>query len=91
MTSVKPAAETTPDGQPTAAAELTKKRGWWADDASEPVRRNLGLVGVLVAIWIVGVVTYHACQRLAPQFGAALPALAVSFVLAWATRGMDER
>jgi ribose transport system permease protein len=57
MTSVKPAAETTPDGQPTAAAELTKKRGWWADDASEPVRRNLGLVGVLVAIWIVGAIT----------------------------------
>jgi ribose transport system permease protein len=67
MTSVKPpadkpaaedpVAETTPDGQPTAAAELAKKQGWWSDDASEPVRRNLGLVGVLVAIWIVGAIT----------------------------------
>jgi ribose transport system permease protein len=30
---------------------------WWADQAAEPVRRNIGLVGVLVAIWIVGAIT----------------------------------
>ena len=31
-------------GQVTAPAQ---RAGWWRDDASEPVRRNLGLVGVL--------------------------------------------
>lgn len=54
MTAVKPAEA---EHQPTAKTEMTKKTGWWADDASEPVRRNLGLVGVLVAIWIVGAIT----------------------------------
>jgi ribose transport system permease protein len=34
-----------------------RRTGWWADDASEPVRRNLGLVAVLVAIWAVGAIT----------------------------------
>jgi ribose transport system permease protein len=29
----------------------------WSDDAGEPLRRNLGLVGVLVAIWLVGALT----------------------------------
>ena len=54
MTDLKPA--TAPE-QPTAAAELSKRQGWWSSDASESVRRNLGLVGVLVAIWIVGAIT----------------------------------
>ena len=39
-----------------------------------------------VAIWIAGVVAYHACARFAPDLGAALPALALSFGLAWLTR-----
>jgi ribose transport system permease protein len=54
MTDLKPA--TAPE-QPTAAAELKKRQSFWRDDASEPIRRNLGLVGVLVAIWIVGAIT----------------------------------
>jgi len=37
-------------------------------------------------IWIAGIATYHACGQLAPQWGSALPALALTFVLAWATR-----
>jgi purine-cytosine permease-like protein len=40
-----------------------------------------------VAIWILGVVTYHACANLAPQFGAALPSLLLTFVAARLTRG----
>jgi ribose transport system permease protein len=28
--------------------------GWWRDDASEPVRRNLGLVGVLAILFAIG-------------------------------------
>jgi ribose transport system permease protein len=43
---------------PEAGVERTQKPvRWWSDDASEPIRRNLGLVGVLVAIWIVGAIT----------------------------------
>ena len=38
------------------------------------------------AIWIAGIAIYHACGRFAPQWGAALPALVTTFVLAWATR-----
>jgi ribose transport system permease protein len=30
------------------------RAGWWRDDASEPVRRNLGLVGVLVLLYLIG-------------------------------------
>jgi ribose transport system permease protein len=36
------------------AARPARRTGWWRGDASEPVRRNLGLVAVLVAILIVG-------------------------------------
>ena len=35
-----------------------------------------------VAIWVLGVATYHLCSNLAPQWGAALPALVLTFVLA---------
>ncbi|MFT4174240.1 MAG: cytosine permease [Rhodocyclaceae bacterium] len=39
-----------------------------------------------VLIWLAGIAVYHVCARWAPQCGAALPALAVSFILARATR-----
>lgn len=42
--------------------------------------------GVPIAIWILGIATYHACREWAPAAGAALPALALSFALAFATR-----
>ena len=51
-----------------------------------------GLVGTshvnpgAVAIWILGVATYHLCANFAPQFGAALPALALTFLLARLSR-----
>jgi ribose transport system permease protein len=32
-------------------------RGWWRSEVSEPFRRNLGLVGVLAALVIIGVIT----------------------------------
>lgn len=41
---------------------------------------------VPIAIWVAGIATYHACSRFAPALGAALPALALTFALAWATR-----
>ena len=44
-----------------------------------------------VAVWLTGIATYHLCAQFAPQFGTALPALAVSFALAWLTRGVALR
>ncbi|HYP86120.1 purine-cytosine permease family protein [Variovorax sp.] len=37
-------------------------------------------------IWIAGIAAYHACGAWAPQWGSALPALALTFVLAWLSR-----
>ncbi len=39
------------------------------------------------AIWILGIVAYHACAAWAPQFGAALPTLLLTLVLARISRG----
>lgn len=39
-----------------------------------------------VAIWILGVATYHLCAKFAPEWGAALPTLALTFVLARLSR-----
>jgi ribose transport system permease protein len=33
------------------------KQSWWKSDSAEPVRRNLGLVGVLIVLVIIGIVT----------------------------------
>jgi ribose transport system permease protein len=43
-------APATPNTQPD-------RRSFWRDDASEPVRRNLGLVVVLIALFGIGVIT----------------------------------
>jgi hypothetical protein len=37
-------------------------------------------------LWLGGIATYHAFANLAPQWGAALPTLALTFALAWLTR-----
>lgn len=39
-----------------------------------------------VVIWVLGVATYHLCAKLAPEWGAALPTLALTFVLARVSR-----
>jgi len=41
---------------------------------------------VPVAIWIIGIATYHLCRVYAPSLGAALPSLALTCTLALATR-----
>ncbi len=43
-----------------------------------------------VSIWILGMVFYHLCANLAPSWGAALPTLALTFVLARVTRTSSE-
>jgi purine-cytosine permease-like protein len=37
-------------------------------------------------LWIAGIATYHALTNWAPQWGATLPTLAITFALAWASR-----
>lgn len=39
-----------------------------------------------IAIWAAGVALYHLLPKVAPALGSALPTLALSFALAWATR-----
>jgi NCS1 family nucleobase:cation symporter-1 len=41
---------------------------------------------VAATIWIVGIGLYQALAAWAPQWGATLPTLAVTFALAWASR-----
>lgn len=38
------------------------------------------------SLWVLGVVCYHALAQFAPQWGSALPTLALTFTLAWLTR-----
>ena len=42
--------------------------------------------GSAVGIWLLGVACYHLCAQFAPAFGAALPTLVLTFVLARLTR-----
>ena len=44
-----------------------------------------------VTIWLLGIAFYHLLAQLAPQWGAALPTLALTFLLARATRKLLDR
>jgi nucleobase:cation symporter-1, NCS1 family len=44
-----------------------------------------------VAIWLLGVACYHLCAQLAPNWGAALPTLLLTFLLARFTRNLSTR
>jgi putative hydroxymethylpyrimidine transporter CytX len=37
-------------------------------------------------LWLLGIASYHLLAQLAPQWGSALPTLALTFLLAWLTR-----
>lgn len=39
-----------------------------------------------VALWVIGLVTYQLLAKFAPQLGAALPTLVITFVLAFVSR-----
>ena len=41
---------------------------------------------VPIALWLAGIAFYHSVPSFAPVLGAALPTLALCFVLAYATR-----
>ena len=55
-------------------------------DAVSLLARASKAEAVPIAIWIVGVATYHLCSVYAPSLGAALPSLGLTFTLALATR-----
>jgi putative hydroxymethylpyrimidine transporter CytX len=40
-------------------------------------------------LWIGGIASYHVIANLAPQWGAALPTLGLTFALAWLTRAKN--
>ncbi|MCO5100553.1 MAG: cytosine permease [Burkholderiaceae bacterium] len=57
---------------------------------ADDVAARVGAVGVnggAVAIWLLGVAVFHLSGRFTPELGSALPTLALTFVLAWLTRG----
>jgi len=37
-------------------------------------------------LWLMGVACYHMLANVAPQWGSALPTLALTFTLSWLTR-----
>jgi NCS1 family nucleobase:cation symporter-1 len=41
---------------------------------------------VAAALWLAGIVLYHALAKWSPQWGSALPTLLFTFTLAWLTR-----
>ncbi|MDO9198159.1 MAG: cytosine permease [Rhodoferax sp.] len=49
-----------------------------------PTQRKVDLTAAL--LWLAGVATYHALAKWAPQWGSALPTLAMTFTLAWLSR-----
>ncbi|MGA0572817.1 purine-cytosine permease family protein [Variovorax sp. VNK109] len=55
-------------------------------DAAAQLARAPKANAVPIAIWIAGIATYHLCGKFAPDAGSALPALALTFVLAYVTR-----
>ncbi len=55
--------------------------------AARPDRTAVDRSAVL--LWVLGIVVYHAVERLAPQWGAALVTLGLTFVLAALIRPAD--
>jgi len=55
-------------------------------DAPALLAKARAVNAVPVAIWLAGVAVYHLAPKVVADAGSALPALAFSFVLAWATR-----
>jgi len=37
-------------------------------------------------LWLMGITCYHLLANFAPQWGSAMPTLAMTFTLAWLTR-----
>jgi len=50
-------AQSPPVESPPDKSAATARQSWWKSDRAEPVRRNLGLVVVLILLVIIGIVT----------------------------------
>ncbi|WPC65348.1 cytosine permease [Rhodoferax ferrireducens] len=50
----------------------------------QPMQRKVDFSAAL--LWLAGIAVYHLLAKWAPQWGAALPTLALTFGLAWLTR-----
>ena len=50
-------AQSPPVEPPPVKPTATPRQSWWKSDRAEPVRRNLGLVVVLILLVIIGIVT----------------------------------
>ena len=59
-----------------------------ADLASLVTQRRVNTSAVV--IWLLGVACYHLMAQFAPNWGAALPTLVLTFVLAWVTRALSS-
>jgi ribose transport system permease protein len=46
-----------PPVEPPPEAKTPASTSWWKSDSAEPLRRNIGLVGVLVVLVIIGIIT----------------------------------
>jgi len=49
-----------------------------------PTQRKVDITAAL--LWLLGIAAYHLLAQWAPQWGSALPTLALTFTLAWLTR-----
>jgi ribose transport system permease protein len=43
--------------EPAESADAPDRRSWWRAEAAEGIRRNLALVGVLIALFVIGFIT----------------------------------
>jgi purine-cytosine permease-like protein len=42
-------------------------------------------------IWLIGIAVFHLSAQFTPQWGSALPSLAVSLILAWLSRAIKAK
>jgi putative hydroxymethylpyrimidine transporter CytX len=54
--------------------------------AGQPTKQTKQIDMGAAGIWLLGVGVYHAATTWAPELGAAVPSLMVTFALAWLTR-----
>jgi putative hydroxymethylpyrimidine transporter CytX len=57
--------------------------GTGSANLAQPARKVDTIAALL---WLGGIACYHVLAQLAPQWGSALPTLAITFALAWLTR-----
>ena len=67
---------------------ILARLAWRSDVASLVGERRINYSAVL--IWFSGVICYHLCAQLAPQWGAAIPTLILTFLFARLTQDRSK-